>query len=98
MHVCAQDRHHALLADTLSQGPHHVLLVDAINRSCLLAVLQFLKRTIQDGAHDSTQDARAAMDLALLKIKKGMCAWSPDLIVSCTVLCCAVPLRCAVPC
>jgi len=33
--------------------------------------MQFLRRSIQDGAHDSTQDARAAMDLALLKIKKG---------------------------
>jgi hypothetical protein len=33
--------------------------------------LQFLKRSIQEGAHDSTQDALAAMDLALLKIRKG---------------------------
>jgi hypothetical protein len=34
-------------------------------------VLQFLKRNIQDGTHDSTEDAKAAMDLALLKIRKG---------------------------
>jgi hypothetical protein len=39
----------------------------------MLAVLQFLKRNIQDGTHDSTQDAQAAMDLALLKIRKGAC-------------------------
>jgi hypothetical protein len=38
----------------------------------LPGVLQFLKRNIQDGVHDSTQDACAAMDLALLKIKKGV--------------------------
>ncbi len=30
-----------------------------------------LKRSIQDGSHDSVADARAAMDLALLKIKHG---------------------------
>lgn len=41
-------------------------------RAHALPALQFLKRSIQDGAHDSTQDARAAMDLALLKIRKGV--------------------------
>ena len=30
---------------------------------------KFLKRLIQAGSHDSIQDARAAMDLVLLKIK-----------------------------
>lgn len=30
---------------------------------------RFLKRTIQTGSHDSIDDARAAMDLALLKIR-----------------------------
>ncbi|EFJ43182.1 hypothetical protein VOLCADRAFT_66232 [Volvox carteri f. nagariensis] len=35
---------------------------------------RFLRRTIQDGAHDSAVDARTALDLALLKIKHGTCA------------------------
>lgn len=34
---------------------------------------RYLKRTIQDGEHDSAIDAKAAMDLALLKIKHGRC-------------------------
>eukprot|EP00873_Tetraselmis_striata_P024787 jgi/Tetstr1/445051/TSEL_032856.t1 len=32
---------------------------------------KFLKRSIQQGSHDSVEDARAAMDLAKLKIKHG---------------------------
>ncbi len=32
---------------------------------------RFLKRTIQEGSHDSAVDARTALDLALLKIKHG---------------------------
>jgi hypothetical protein len=38
---------------------------------------QFLKRTIQSGQHDSTEDARAAVDLAILKVSKGACACVP---------------------
>ena len=34
---------------------------------------KFLKRQIQKGTHDSVDDARAAMDLVLLKIR---CAFS----------------------
>lgn len=41
--------------------------------------LQFLKRAIQEGTHDSAQDAKAAMDLALLKIRKGVCVWGGGL-------------------
>lgn len=33
---------------------------------------RFLRRDIQGGAHDSVQDARAAMDLVLLKIRWAM--------------------------
>ena len=32
---------------------------------------RFLKRPIQQGSHDSIDDAKAAMDLALLKISHG---------------------------
>lgn len=36
-----------------------------------LAVCRYLHRTIQSGSHDSVDDARATMELALLKIKYG---------------------------
>ena len=32
---------------------------------------RYLRKHIQDGSHDSVDDARAAMDLVLLKIKNG---------------------------
>ena len=39
-------------------------------RSALRVITEkFLKRLIQAGAHDSADDARAAMDLALLKMR-----------------------------
>lgn len=39
-------------------------------RSALRVITEkFLKRQIQAGAHDSADDARAAMDLALLKMR-----------------------------
>ncbi|PNH04739.1 Small RNA degrading nuclease 5 [Tetrabaena socialis] len=34
---------------------------------------RFLRRSIQEGSHDSAVDARTALDLALLKIKHGGC-------------------------
>ncbi|KAK9846542.1 hypothetical protein WJX81_006260 [Elliptochloris bilobata] len=41
-------------------------------RSALRVIAErFLKRQIQAGSHDSVDDARAAMDLALLKIRRG---------------------------
>ncbi len=40
-------------------------------RSALRVIAEkFLKRQIQAGSHDSADDARAAMDLALLKIRR----------------------------
>jgi DNA polymerase III epsilon subunit-like protein len=38
----------------------------------------FLRRTIQDGEHDSAVDATAAMDLVLLKVEKGPSFGLPD--------------------
>jgi hypothetical protein len=40
---------------------------------CALRVLasKYLRRTIQQGAHDSAVDARAALDLVALKIRNG---------------------------
>ncbi len=46
----------------ITQGPPY--------RSALRVITEkFLKRHIQGGTHDSADDARAAMDLALLKIR-----------------------------
>ena len=40
-------------------------------RSALRVIAEkFLKRQIQAGSHDSADDARAAMDLTLLKIRR----------------------------
>ncbi len=56
--VCAWNAMHALGM----QGPPF--------RSALRVITEkFLKRQIQAGAHDSADDARAAMDLALLKMR-----------------------------
>jgi RNA exonuclease 1 len=37
----------------------------------MCSLCRVLKRTIQQGSHDSVADARAAMELALVKIKNG---------------------------
>ncbi len=59
---------------------HAVWIIQGLNglrgqgapyRSALRVIAEkFLKRQIQAGSHDSADDARAAMDLTLLKIRR----------------------------
>jgi len=63
LHLASLDPYHQIRF-SLWQGPP---------AKCALRVLaqRYLKRRIQGGSHDSADDALAALDLALLKIKHG---------------------------
>eukprot|EP00892_Ulva_mutabilis_P007171 jgi/Ulvmu1/4826/UM020_0111.1 len=60
---------HGRILDTVHLYPHP----KGLPARCALRNLasKFLKRTIQSGSHDSIDDARAAMELAQLKIRNG---------------------------
>lgn len=60
--------HHKVI-DTVALYPHPRGL--PYKSSLKFLATKFLKRSIQEGEHDSVVDARTAMDLALLKIEKG---------------------------
>eukprot|EP00775_Hariotina_reticulata_P006259 gene6259-6497_t len=67
---------HSRVIDTVALFPHPRGL--PYKSSLKFLSSKFLKRSIQEGEHDSAQDARAAMDLALLKIGKGPSYGLPD--------------------
>ncbi len=58
---------------------------------CALRVLcsKYLRRTIQQGSHDSAVDARAALDLVRLKVQHGKC------VCVCVRMCICCMYRCA---
>lgn len=60
---------HSKVIDTVALYPHPKGLPYKSSLKFLAA--KFLKRSIQEGQHDSVVDASTAMDLALLKIEKG---------------------------
>jgi hypothetical protein len=78
-------------ADRVAAGRLTVVADSAGRLFLLCPPVQFLKRSIQEGTHDSAQDAKAAMDLALLKIRKGVCCVCMRLVcwqhASCKVAC-----------
>lgn len=68
--------HMLLLHDAVTHRQvRKILLLDVfVTTSALIQrcwCFRFLKRTIQSGSHDSIDDARAAMELAQLKIRNG---------------------------
>lgn len=60
---------HCRVLDTVALFPHP--RGPPYKSSLRYLATKYLQRTIQEGEHDSAVDARAAMDLALLKIQKG---------------------------
>eukprot|EP00878_Enallax_costatus_P014360 GHUV01015020.1.p1 GENE.GHUV01015020.1~~GHUV01015020.1.p1 ORF type:complete len:584 (+),score=191.69 GHUV01015020.1:209-1960(+) len=60
---------HTKVIDTVALYPHPRGL--PYKSSLKFLATKFLKRSIQEGQHDSVVDACTAMDLALLKIEKG---------------------------
>jgi DNA polymerase III epsilon subunit-like protein len=60
---------HCRVIDTVALFPHP--RGPPYKSSLRYLATKYLQRSIQEGEHDSAVDARAAMDLALLKIEKG---------------------------
>jgi RNA exonuclease 1 len=61
---------HCRVLDTVALFPHP--RGPPYKSSLRYLATKYLQRSIQEGEHDSAVDARAAMDLALLKIEKGV--------------------------
>lgn len=60
---------HCRVLDTVALFPHP--RGPPYKSSLRYLASKYLQRAIQEGEHDSAVDARAAMDLTLLKIEKG---------------------------